>query len=253
MNPFDDDWNEMSADLPPTPESGSEPVLGGELAQSAQLTQFLAELRTFADEAAPPPSPELAALLGGATPIEFAPSARRKAHWHRRALAVAAVGAATLGLTGVAAAKESLPQPAQRVVSDVVNDLTPFHLEPSRIPVRSVTPSDSPEDDEHSPQPSDSAGESHSAPSGDESSDDGSRDDGSSDDGAPGAGSNDDSRDGESAGSGDAEDSAESSRPSASRTSDAEDSSSDRPQGSTATSAERSDSSHDSDSGESGD
>jgi len=96
---------------------------------TATLTQFVTELRAFGDGPSPEPTPELDALLGGSALTALA-GRRRQRHpsLQHRALIIGAVASAVITGTGVAAATDTLPQPAQRFVSGVVNDLTPFHL-----------------------------------------------------------------------------------------------------------------------------
>lgn len=137
--PPDDDCADM----------GSVGEIGGAVARgpadTAAMTQFLAELRDLGTGPAPEPSPELAALLAGAAPL--GPTRRRR---HRRAVLVsAAVAAAVVASTGVAAARNDLPAPAQRLVSTVVDRLTPFHIgdEPAH-PIVPVVPRRSPSSDE---------------------------------------------------------------------------------------------------------
>jgi hypothetical protein len=112
----DDDTVDMSGD------QRAEPVM-----------QFLNELRALGDAPAPAPSGDLAAVFAGATPLGLAGASRHRRSRRRRSVfAVAAVSAAAMTFTGVAAANDSLPQPAQQFVSTVVDDLTPFHIDPSR-------------------------------------------------------------------------------------------------------------------------
>jgi hypothetical protein len=84
------------------------------------------DLRALGETEPPTPSAEVAALIAGAP----RPALR---HPYRRAAArVALVAAAVLAGLVVAAANHGLPQPAQRVVSNFVNDLTPFEIGPDR-------------------------------------------------------------------------------------------------------------------------
>lgn len=125
MSPRDDDLFETEAEVD---------AVGGGAGRYADrsaadpgpdaVTQFLTDLRSLADGPAPAPSAELLAAFGGAVPLA---SRRRPA---RRVLAAAAA-VAVLGGTGVAAARNQLPEPAQRLVSRVVDVLTPFHLDPA--------------------------------------------------------------------------------------------------------------------------
>jgi hypothetical protein len=89
------------------------------------LTLFLHELRLLGNVEPPEPSDEVAALLGAPRSL-----ASRRA---LRVLMRSGLVAAALALVLVAAAaSHSLPQPAQRVVSHVVNVLTPFQITPRK-------------------------------------------------------------------------------------------------------------------------
>jgi len=133
MSSFGDDYDEM------TDGQGVRRGAGGTAAAGDDVTRFLTELRALGDGPTPKPSPQLAAVLAGATPLL---SSRRAL---RMVLRSAAVAALVLGALVVAAANHSLPAPAQRVVSNVVNDLTPFHIGPgTRADVLPPTPSDKP-------------------------------------------------------------------------------------------------------------
>ena len=112
MSPFDDDLDAMT-----TGAGGAAPLIG----------QFLVELRAFGDGQAPTPSAELSAAFAGATVLR----GRR-----RRRLSLIAAAAAVLLVVGVGAATTRLPQPAQSLVSRLVNVLTPYHLDPAREPAR---------------------------------------------------------------------------------------------------------------------
>ncbi|HEV7205178.1 MAG TPA: hypothetical protein VGN18_11245 [Jatrophihabitans sp.] len=99
-------------------------------AESAAVTRFLDDLRSLGEGPAPEPSPELAALLAGVPTLA---AARR--HRPRIVRRVALIAAAVVAGTTLAAANHQLPAPAQRVVSNVVNDLTPFHIDnPHPVP-----------------------------------------------------------------------------------------------------------------------
>ena len=119
MNLSGDDFDDMDAQGVRPGAGGTSGGLGG---AGDDVTRFLTELRALGDGPPPEPSAELAALLGGATPL----LSRRALV--RTALRTAAVAAILLGVLVVAAANHSLPAPAQRVVSNVVNVLTPFHI-----------------------------------------------------------------------------------------------------------------------------
>lgn len=116
MSDFDDDRPEMSA---------SDPV-----------QEFLGEMRRLAAGSAPEPSAELSAVLSGATPLPTAPRRLRDVplppHRVRRhpLLTAAAVAVVALALLVTGAATHHLPAYAQRLVSRVVNTVTPFHIDP---------------------------------------------------------------------------------------------------------------------------
>lgn len=186
-----DDYDDMMDGPGVRGEAGGRAVAGDD-----EVTRFLTELRALGDGPAPEPSPELAALLGGATPI----LARRAAV--RIVVRTVAVAAVVLGVLVLAAANHSLPSPAQRVVSDVVNVLTPFDItdpstSPAPIPPRpsdkphpttsaptSPRHSTTPPRTSHPPARGDDGGEDGSEGAGvGGGRDDGGRDDGGRDDG----------------------------------------------------------------------
>lgn len=104
-----------------------------------EVARFLVELRALGDGPAPAPAPAVAALIGGAVPL--------RSHSLRRTAARAAlVAAAVLAALVAAAANHSLPQPAQRVVSNVVNNLTPFDIDPNHAPTTPTPPPPKPTD-----------------------------------------------------------------------------------------------------------
>jgi hypothetical protein len=98
----------------------------------ADLAEFLGELRQLGDGAAPAPNEDLAALLTNGLPaIRIA---GRRSRRHKIAAGIVVGGIATFGVAGVAAANDGLPNGAQGVVSRVVNDLTPFHVDSTPTP-----------------------------------------------------------------------------------------------------------------------
>ncbi|MGH8860610.1 MAG: hypothetical protein ACRDVG_05140 [Jatrophihabitantaceae bacterium] len=114
MSRFDDDLTEMTATTP-------------------DLEQFLDELRALADVPSPEPSEELAAVLSGER------SAGRLLRG--RSLTSLAVAATVVAMLVIGAATHQLPGPAQRLVSGVVNVVTPFHIDTdARHAQRSPTP-----------------------------------------------------------------------------------------------------------------
>jgi hypothetical protein len=122
--------------------SGTEPASEAERdATASTLTQFVTELRTFGDGPVPDPTPELEALLRGSSVVTLAAwrTARQRSRPHR-ALIIATAAAVVITGTGVAAANDTLPQPAQRFVSGVVNDFTPLHIDAPGIVPRKPHP-----------------------------------------------------------------------------------------------------------------
>ena len=139
------------------------------------VARFLLELRALGEVDPPTPSRELAALLGGATPLFSQRRAMR-----RIVLRSGIVAAAIVAALIVAAAHQGLPQPAQRVVSNVVDVLTPFDLPRGDVgvPLTPTTPTPSPSDD----RPAGGPGSGESSEPGD---------DGPSDEPSRGAGPDD--------------------------------------------------------------
>lgn len=139
MSGRDDDFTEMTTDDAVAGATGLPGELPAEVTRliprdghsgdADVVTAFLGELGSFADVPPPEPSAELAAILDGR--VALLGLRRGLLRRHRTGLAVAAAGVVLLSGTGVSAAHDGLPQPAQRYVSNVVNVLTPFHLDPS--------------------------------------------------------------------------------------------------------------------------
>jgi hypothetical protein len=123
MTRYGDELDEMKSHLGATSASSS-------AGEQDDVARFLVEFRALGDGPVPPPSPEVVALLGGATPLR--PWRRHRRRITRTLLLAAAVVAALV----VAAASHSLPQAAQRVVVNVVNNLSPFKIEHQPPPVR---------------------------------------------------------------------------------------------------------------------
>jgi len=121
-------------------EAAAEAVLSGTAPAPEPLAGALLALRGAGGRDAPAPSAELAALLGGPVVVDELARRRRAA---RLTFGVVLAGTATLTLSGVAAAHDALPGPAQRVVTTIVNDLTPFSIDvprpsrptPAHVPV----------------------------------------------------------------------------------------------------------------------
>ena len=134
MNGFDDDWTEMTSTA--GADSGG---AGAQPPTPAAVTMFLSDLRELGEGPVPEPSPELAAFLGGVVPL--AP-ARERRRVRRRHVALGVAASILVAGTGGVAAAGRLPAPAQRLVSDVVDHLTPFTIPQGGGPASpSVAPS----------------------------------------------------------------------------------------------------------------
>jgi hypothetical protein len=129
MTRRDDDLTDMTRDMT------------GDVTGSAQLAAFLADLRELGHEPAPPPQGRLAELLDGAA-VPAAP--RRGRSPYRVARRVAVLVAAAVAALVLAAANHTLPAPAQRVVTNVVDQLTPFHISSGTRNDSSVAPHSNP-------------------------------------------------------------------------------------------------------------
>jgi hypothetical protein len=121
-----------------------EALLAGRGEATDPLTSALVALRQTGVRAVPEPSAALAGLLMNGLPTdEFSRHRRRAA---RITFGVVVAGTATLTLSGVAAAHDALPSPAQGVVTNIVNDLTPFQIGRDggapRPPARQSAPTD---------------------------------------------------------------------------------------------------------------
>jgi hypothetical protein len=137
-----DDYRDEMRPVPvPLDDAGAEALLAGAPGvaddQLAGVSAFISEMRACASMPAPPPSPALAALLRDGSQLPspatvIAPRPHRAAGslsgWRRR-LAVSGLGLG-VALTGVvgAGAAGLLPEPAEHVVADLVEALTPLHL-----------------------------------------------------------------------------------------------------------------------------
>jgi len=109
---------------------------GLDKAEYAGLAAALATLLDIVPEEAPPPSADLAALLSGGV-VSALPLRRRTV-----ALASSVAAALMVG-TGLAAAANVLPDPAQRFLSHLSDHVLPFHFpmpENSSAPVTPTTP-----------------------------------------------------------------------------------------------------------------
>ncbi|WP_439936583.1 hypothetical protein ACS3YM_11555 [Nocardia sp. N13] len=107
------------------------------------LAGLLAELRAVADQPAPAAGAELTALLAGAAPITPARARRSRT---ASAVVIGLVSSGVLAGGVGAAAADQLPAPVQRVVSRVVDTLTPFEVPhpDQRVPARHERDDDPP-------------------------------------------------------------------------------------------------------------
>lgn len=107
------------------------------------LAGLLAELRAVADQPAPAAGPDLAALLAGAAPITPARTRRSRT---ASAVVIGLVSSGVLAGGVGAAAADELPAPVQRVVSRVIDTLTPFEVPhpDQRVPARHERDDDPP-------------------------------------------------------------------------------------------------------------
>jgi hypothetical protein len=105
-------------------DAAAEAMLTGCGDREDDLVAALLELGGAADRLAPDPSPALGELFARGLPIDELSHRRRG----RLAIGVTVAGATTLALSGVAAAHDALPGPAQGVVTGIINGLTPFHI-----------------------------------------------------------------------------------------------------------------------------
>jgi hypothetical protein len=121
MTAWNDHFGEMTAIDPPS-------------------AQFLDDLRVLADIDAPEPTDELEQLFASTLPLEQrgrveagpADDARRPRAYDHPLLTAAAAVVLGLALLIAGAVTHRLPAYAQRLVSNVVNTLTPFHIDPVR-------------------------------------------------------------------------------------------------------------------------
>jgi hypothetical protein len=115
-----------SLDDPSFDDRAVEAVLAGSGNPGDPVAAAVLDLRrTAARMPAPQPSAELAALFAGGVPVDELARRRNKSFI---VLGVVVAAGSTLALSGVAAAHDALPGPAQSIVTGIVNDLTPFHI-----------------------------------------------------------------------------------------------------------------------------
>jgi hypothetical protein len=111
--------------------TGNVGALNGSAELHADLVRTLGELRAYGHQPPPAPSAELAAMLHEDIIPLFPVRSKRKSRLYVSGWLVAGAAVVIAG-AGVAAAAHQLPDDAQRVVSRVVNNLTPFHVDPVR-------------------------------------------------------------------------------------------------------------------------
>jgi hypothetical protein len=121
-------------------DATAERLIVGAGASADPLTIALADLRAAAAaRPVPTASPALIELITNGLGTDELARRRRRG---RIVLGVAAAATTTLTLSGVAAAHDVLPAPAEGVVTDVVNNLTPFTIERHRATSPLPTPAD---------------------------------------------------------------------------------------------------------------
>ncbi|NYI46582.1 hypothetical protein BJ993_003662 [Nocardioides aromaticivorans] len=103
-----------------------EPMISETAVDDPAMRDLFAELSALADRPTPAVGDELAALFAGATPLAAARSRRNKAA-KTGLIGLVTAGILAGGVTAAAAANE-LPTPAQRIVSRVINTLTPLEI-----------------------------------------------------------------------------------------------------------------------------
>src|SRR5437660_10446894 len=122
------------SDLPPDSafdDDAAEMLLRGQLSGDDPLAAVLAALRATAERPVPEPSAALAKLLESGQPFDELARRRRR----RIVAGAVVVGATSLTLSGVAAAHDALPGPAQSVVRGIINAITPSDIDaPHRGP-----------------------------------------------------------------------------------------------------------------------
>ena len=144
----------MTGRIPVLDDRGVEQLLSGRpRATDADLLPAVELLRSVASGPAPAPGTALAQLLDTGFEPEVVPLRRpvRRRTWAARAGAALTASAASLLVTGTAAA---LPAPLQDGLADLVSALTPFELPRPDAPEETPRPV-SPDDATSSPTPTD--------------------------------------------------------------------------------------------------
>jgi uncharacterized membrane protein YgcG len=107
-------------------DNAAEALLAGRAEPDRPLAGALAELRAGAARPAPEPSAALVALLARAAAADQL--SKRRSRRRAIVIGVAVAGTSSLALSGVAAAHDALPAPAQGVISGIIDTLTPFRV-----------------------------------------------------------------------------------------------------------------------------
>jgi hypothetical protein len=107
-------------------DDAAEALLAGQAEPDHPLGAALAELRAGAARPAPEPSAALAAALARAAAADQL--SKRRSRRRAIVIGVAVAGTSSLALSGVAAAHDALPAPAQGVISGIIDTLTPFRV-----------------------------------------------------------------------------------------------------------------------------
>jgi hypothetical protein len=189
--------DQESVDWTALDEAAVEALLRGDGPTGDPLTGVLLAVRGERARPVPEPSAELAVLLA-----EGLAAPRGRGRRRVRVLGgVLVAGATTFAVSGVAAAHDALPDPVQRVITDIVNTTTPWHIGPADPDRRLPQPTDVPK---HGPSTVPGPGQSDDRRGRDKRSSGSGRDDaksGSGDTGRDGGGSSDSGRDGSGSGS----------------------------------------------------
>jgi hypothetical protein len=91
---------------------------------AADVAMLVREIHDLGRQPPPAPSAQLEVLLTQGLPN----LRRRRARGRRRRVLVGAVVIGSMSMTGIAAAADHLPGRSRGVVTDVINNLTPFHV-----------------------------------------------------------------------------------------------------------------------------
>jgi len=144
-SPDDDDpemadrWEQLGAAA-----DGQDPLAAG--SSPTELALLVREIQVLGRQPAPAPSLELEALLRQGLPNPR----KRPGRWRAAVVGIAVAGSTSM--TGIAAAADRLPGPSQGVVTHVINNWTPFHVDDHRQ--RPTAPTDpAPQPERQAPAP----------------------------------------------------------------------------------------------------